>query len=455
MDIVRDGVRHSVPVRSQLFEGWIYTLLSPRIPTSDAMSSLVRWAAASALASPLVYESHYRIGAEAGVLYYDLGDLDNTVVKIQGGSWEIVPRMSGGPHFVRPSGLLAQVTPVQTIRTLEEILGDLLPTANEGDRMLAISWLLGAFKPKGPFPVLVINGEQGSAKSSTTRLLRRIIDPHSRDMCEPPRGTRDFVAIVKNGYVIAMDNLSKIDPWLSDSLCRVATGTGALGGRTLYTTDDISSFTAARPTILNGIPTFVEREDLTDRAIHLELPEIPENKRRDDDSYWEEIDGLMPEIVGSLLNDVARAHANWAGVKLGKSPRMSNFVRWVVAGLGPDRSKLFLEAYEKKRISATEDLVEHNEVAQAIIAMMSKQSTYSGTMTSLVNDLFPFAPNPDKYWPENAWQMRNKLRRVKPELRKVGIELINNGRDRKNGRTRVEIRKAKDVGNRGYAVSCK
>ena len=55
-----------------------------------------------------------------------------------------------------------------------------------------------------------------------------------------------------NGWVVALDNLSHLSTWLSDALCRLATG-GGFSTRELYTHDEEKLFDAQRPVILNGI----------------------------------------------------------------------------------------------------------------------------------------------------------------------------------------------------------
>jgi hypothetical protein len=59
-------------------------------------------------------------------------------------------------------------------------------------------------------------------------------------------------------------------PWISDALCRLASG-GSFAARRLYTDEDEVLLSAARPVVLSGIEEVITRPDLADRAIFLTL----------------------------------------------------------------------------------------------------------------------------------------------------------------------------------------
>src|SRR5262249_56994604 len=108
---------------------------------------------------------------------------------------------------------------------------------DERDWALVVGWLLAALRGTGPFPVLAIGGEHGSGKSSVAKVLRALIDPNQSWLRSEPRDARDLAISARHGYVIVLDNLSSIQSWLSDCLCRLATG-GGFSTRELYTDDD-------------------------------------------------------------------------------------------------------------------------------------------------------------------------------------------------------------------------
>jgi putative DNA primase/helicase len=84
-----------------------------------------------------------------------------------------------------------------------------------------------------------------------------------------------------NGRIVALENLSHIPQWLSDALCRIATGSG-FATRELYADADEAIFSVQLPVTLNGIVEVVIAGDLQDRSIVLTLPTIEEYASEDD-----------------------------------------------------------------------------------------------------------------------------------------------------------------------------
>ena len=168
-----------------------------------------------------------------------------------------------------------------------------------------IAWLLAAVRDKGPYPLLVLAGEQGSAKTTLAGMLRALVDPNVAPLRALPRDDRDLFIAASNGHLLAFDNVSGLPYWLSDTLCRLATG-GGFATRQLYTDTDEVLFDAARPIVLNGIEDMVSRPDLADRAIFLSLESISEARRRTERELWRAFRDRAPAILGALLSAAVR-----------------------------------------------------------------------------------------------------------------------------------------------------
>jgi len=135
-----------------------------------------------------------------------------------------------------------------------------------------------------------------------------------------PREDRDLFIAASNGHVLAFDNVSGLPAWISDTLCRLATG-GGFAVRQLYSDQDEVLFDAARPVILNGIEDIVTRPDLADRAVFLTLEPIPEERRRPEQELWAAFEAERPRLLGVLLDAVAKGLAELPRTKLDKLPR--------------------------------------------------------------------------------------------------------------------------------------
>ena len=171
--------------------------------------------------------------------------------------------------------------------------------SGEDDLRLIVAWLVAALRSTGPYPVLLFQGEQGSAKSTAERLARAVVDPSAAPLRTTPRSEHDLYIAADNAHVIALDNISTLQPWLSDALCRLSTG-GGFSTRTLYENREEELFEGMKPVILNGITDVVSRPDLLDRALVVALPPIPDEERRPESELWREFEQTRPAILASL-----------------------------------------------------------------------------------------------------------------------------------------------------------
>jgi hypothetical protein len=205
-----------------------------------------------------------------------------------------------------------------------EMLRSFLNLRSKADFVLVVAWALAVLRDRGPYPVLVVSGEQGSTKSTFSAILRALLDPNTAPLRALPREDRDLFIAATNGHVLAFDNVSGLPAWTSDTLCRLATG-GGFAVRQLYTDQDEVLFDAARPVILNGIEEIVTRPDLADRALFLTLEPIPEERRRPEAELWASFEIQRPLILGVLLDAIVEGLRRLPKTHLPKLPRMADF----------------------------------------------------------------------------------------------------------------------------------
>ena len=255
-------------------------------------------------------------GDEAGPCYFlDSGDATGAAIRISPRGWEIT--READVQFKRPAGMLA--LPVPERGGSIELLRPYVNVDDDGFR-LVIAWMTAALRPVGPYPILSLHGEQGSAKSTLARVLRLLIDPQHCALLGEPASTRDLLVTARSGWLLAYDNITAMPDWLSNSLCRLVSGAGQ-AGRALFTDDERVVLEAQRPVILNGIEDFVRKSDLIDRTVFAHMRAISQKKRRDEEEFWKSFRADQHLILGSVLDAVVGGLRELPGVKLERMPR--------------------------------------------------------------------------------------------------------------------------------------
>ena len=361
-------------------------------------------------------------GTEPEPVYYlDLGDPSWQCVAIRPEGCRVVEHAP--VFFRRPRGFRAMPRPQWdgSIDLLKKYTN-----VADGDFPLLAAWMAAALRPAGPYPILILTGEQGSAKSTMARVARRLIDPCSAILKAPPSSQQDFMIQAHHSWVLTFDNLSSIPAALSDALCRTSTG-GGYSTRSLYSNDSETLFDVERPVIITGIGDFVERSDLIDRSVILHLPAIAAEARRREQEFWSDFKADWPRLMGALLNAVAGGLKMLPQVDLATSPRMADFAQWgeaVLRGLGFSPGS-FLDRYYDNRRAACDSALDDNEVAQALRGMMEPAGgNWRGTASDLLGALAGHArQNATKtaQWPKTPKLLSSALRRILPQLRTIGI----------------------------------
>jgi len=436
-DLTIKDHRETWPVRTKGFRRWLARQFFEQTggaPSSEALQAALNVIEAKAHFDGPERTVFIRVGGHEGRLYLDLGDDAWRAVEIDASGWRVVE--TPPVRFRRASGV--QPLPIPTQGGSVETLRSFLNVKSDEDFVLVVAWAIAVLRDRGPYPALVLSGEQGSAKSTFSAVLRALLDPNTAPLRALPREDRDLFIAASNGHVLAFDNVSGLPAWISDTLCRLATG-GGFAVRQLYTDQDEVLFDAARPVILNGIEDIVTRPDLADRAVFLTLEAIPEDRRRPEAELWAAFDAERPRILGVLLDAVAEGLRRLPETKLPKLPRMADFALWASAcetALWPTGT--FWSAYCGNRDEAVEGVIDADPVAAAVRAVMLERTEWTGTASDLLGALAEAAGDriaKSKTWPDSPRALSGRLRRAATFLRKVGIELS----FEREGRARTRI----------------
>jgi hypothetical protein len=400
----------------------------PKVPSSAVWKDVVR--SVSAVASEERPRAvHYRIARIGPEVFIDLGDTTGRAIVVSTDGWRVADDALPA-RFRRSRTMQALPVPERAGDGPDRFWSYL--HATDSCRPLMLAWAVAALAGKGPFPVLTIHGEQGSAKTNTARFLRGLIDPAKAALRGLSHDERDLMVCAHNNYVLGFDNLSGIEPRMSDALCRLASGEG-FGIRALYTNRDEEVFDGARPILLTGIDEAAGRPDLLDRSYLVEAPRIAASERRDEAQLRAEFDQDRPALLATLLDALVAGLAGARNVHLASQPRMLDAARIAVAaepalGLAPGTMAAAIDAAKQ---SASDAALGASPFAQAILAFMeTRDRPWLGSLSTLLDELQ--AANEDGWrrprsWPATPRAASSHLQRTAPGLRDAGLSVVKLG----------------------------
>lgn len=405
-----------------------------------------------------------RVGELDGNVYVDLCNDQWEAVEINAEGWKVVK--NHGVKFTRSNAMLPLPAPVRPGKPTAakyknegwERLASLINTKEDNDFILLVSGLVGAFSHGRGYIILIFYGEHGVAKSTVTEISRGIVDPNKAPLRSPPKEEWDLMISAKHAHCLSFDNLSGISPWLSDSLCRIATG-GGFAKRTHYSNDEENIISVMKPIILNGIEDITGRNDLADRAIVINLDYIPEERRRLKSDVKKEFEQALPKILGAIFDAVSCAIKNDGKVSLPYKPRMADFAMWIQAAEDalPWEAGDFIDAYEGNREEVFKGSVGASIIERAILHFLRYREGgyWEGSATELLQELEEsldetFIDN--KKWPKAPNKLTSAINRVAASLRASGVSYTTGNKKDGAGKSRrfisLSIESRKSIVNR-------
>lgn len=418
-----------VPTRSKAFRRWLshkfYSQFSKSAP-AQSLQDAVCTIEGRAMFEGATHQAFVRLAECDGAIWLDLANDEGQTVRIDRNGWVVENSKSTPVRFIRRRGTLALPVPVRCDEIT--LLRRFVNLADDSQWALLTTWLIAALRPRGPYPVLVLNGEQGSAKSTLCRVVRRLVDPNTAPLRRPPREDRDLMIAASNSWIVCFDNMSGIALGLSDSLCALATG-GGFSTRELYSDDDERIFDAMRPVMVNGIEDLATRGDLADRSVVLALRPIDDAARQREDEFWREFDEVRSAVLGGLLHALSEALRRLPELEFSRLPRMADYAAIAIAaepalGLPPGA---FMEAYTDNRHSATASTIEGSPVGAAIVGLMHARDGHPwvGTAQELLTEIetrhSDSKSRERSSWPRTSRALASAVRRLAPDLRRMGI----------------------------------
>lgn len=307
-----------------------YRTLRGKVPSQQALTDAI--GAIEADAQDAKPEQVYlRVARHKEALILDLGDNTGRAVSITDDEWKVIDR---SPVIFRRTVVTAALPEPVRGGTLEPLRRRL--NVDDAAWPAIVGFLISALVPDIPHPVLGIFGEQGSAKSSTGELIMSVVDPSHAPRTSPPRNIEEWTIAANSSWGLMLENVSNIQPWLSDALCRAVTGDATVKRR-LYADDEAHVIAFRRVVAFNGIEVGAIRGDLASRLMTLDLRRITGTTRRAErygarartEGGGEHVFRLGTEdhaqVLGRLLDLAVTTLATANRLDVAELPRLADF----------------------------------------------------------------------------------------------------------------------------------
>jgi hypothetical protein len=414
--VPKQGARIAIPLQGKgnaLSKRLLYEFFNRynKTPTATALSDAIHILDAESMDQERV-PVHLRCARTDARLVIDLGDATGRAVVVADGEWKVLRSPPPGTVFRRTR--MTAALPKPSRRGDLDPLRDLINVSDESWDLIR-AWLVLAWMPHVPVPLLAITGPQGAGKSVLGRTLVSVVDPAPAPLRSAPRDLGEWQTTAAASRVVGLDNISKIGDWFSDALCRGVTGEGA-AKRQLYTDEDLIVNSFRRAIVLTSIDPGSLKGDLGERLMPVELPRLKRSRRGEAD-LDDALRRRLPAILGGLLDLVAEVLANPVELN-GQGPRMldaAKVMASVDAALGADA----LGAYNRGQARVVETVLESDPLATAVLDFMREGdgAEWTGRPTDLLRQLAVHRDFDAANWPANARRMSERLNRLAPALR--------------------------------------
>lgn len=425
-----DGHEEHMYMAGARYKRWLghqYFTYSGNAPNTQAVVAALEILAYKALEEAPEHPIYKRVARVDGRIYLDLANERWECVEVTADGWSVIPRPP--VRFRRGKNMAPLPTPVHggSAERLREFV-----RASDDNWLLIKGAVLDALKGRGPFFTVAYHGEQGSAKTWTTKRVKRLVDPvFKAEVSGLPRDVEGFGTDCENEYVLAYDNVSSVNQTQADVLCRVATG-GGLKKRKLYEDAGQVAYDFCQPVVLNGIPDFTEANDLLSRSVVIRLDSMRAEDQIEEETLEKRFLAASPEILGGFLDLCARGLRDLDATEIPPKdrPRMLDSARWISACTGDLN---WLAAYNENREEGVEVGLEASplgDLGDVLLAINvdrpgDPRGAFRGTSRGLL-DKFRYyyrdhGGERPKALPDNPKALTNRLKRDATALRHKGF----------------------------------
>ena len=361
-------------------------------------------------------------------ILYDLCNDRNELIQIQSVGWSVVDReqpliFKKWAHQ-KPQIIPKQENNIKNIELLRPFF-----TVSDKDWALLKVYVCSLFIPDIPHPVICTYGPPGSGKSSISRTIKRLIDPSVIETAALPGKQDELIQKMSHHCFLSFDNLTEVEDWQSDILCRAVTKEG-FSKRKLYSDQDDVFFEFRSSIGLNGVNLSAQKSDLLDRSILIEVERISMETRKPERVLERKFKSAKPKILDAIWTIVAKSFDYQKQITMRGMPfRMADFAIWgeaISLAMGNDEGD-FMRVYEENLGKQSGEAVSASSIGDVLMAFMNEVQEWSGTSADLYKAIEAKAEDMgvntrDRDWPKAPNALKRKINEIKTNLKDEGLE---------------------------------
>ncbi len=395
---------HVHPIRSAAFRDWLTNCFYSEFelaPAQDAFRAVLRTLEARASYGDFPPQNlGHRIGFEGdpflpSKIILDLANATGQVLEIDSHGWCIRDNMH---HSFRQSITTlalprpltpAEDNPVADIDALDQF-AQLFCLDGIG-RARVLAWLVGALRPAGPYPILVLQGPVNSGKTVLARALRALIDPAPALVRRLPDRAGDLLPFAFENWILAFDDAYRFSSKISETLCAISSGDAFSISQP--DSRDTLEFEVARPIILctpqdETKPAWTPPRALSHRTVLIERAAL--QRLRPEGALWSEFESLRPALLATLARAASTALHRVRDIDLPSVTRFPDAAVWAAASapaLGMNE-----ETMAEAITDPTAIWIGSDPLRDALRTLVAPNAVWSGDATALLNQLRVLAP---------------------------------------------------------------
>lgn len=365
-----------------------------------------------------ILKTRNRIGGSESRILYDLADGNGTIVEVTADGFNLLASAPSEVFLTYPI-TAPQLHPAETPVPLTRIF-EFVNITDPDQQLLYLVALVADYVPDIPKPILSICGNQGSAKSTLAVVTKRLVDPSNAEVGPFPATLANLAQYLGHNHLSAFDNLSQLSEDQSNLLCQSVTG-GTYYKRKMHSDEGEICFSLRGCVILTSIVQVIEKPDLLDRSLILELQPIGADKRRDEATLIQRFEELRPGFLTAIFETLAKAMRIRHEVNPAEMPRLADFYKWGLAitqamGIDPER---FATAFAKNHEKANGKAIDAEPLAASMLDFLSRNPEWSGKISTLHGILQ--RTSAAKLLPKTPNHLSRKLRELELTLNREGI----------------------------------